>query len=323
MKHTILILFLLSAVCSCKKDLLRWNGVTRLNTGTTARLNRLLRIDDSVIIVAGGDRFSRSVILRSGDGGSTWSYREFPEAGKALYALCQAPGGRLLAAGFEGKVLISDDTGRSWRFSQSGLQLPIKGLVYFTPNRGVAIGGISFKEGFRLEVDSNFSNQRYDSLGIEMNDGLTTDGIHGYLAGYGMVMTTADRGVTWNTANVSNDNFTSVSALNRSQAWVCGYNGSIFRTEDGGLQWKRLRNGNDLTKPSYHLLSIEFRDPDHGFAAGEDGKVIFTDDGGRHWMEFDRFTGEHLRDLCLLRDGSLLVCGDEGTLFRVKPALWR
>jgi photosystem II stability/assembly factor-like uncharacterized protein len=82
-----------------------------------------------------------------------------------------------------------------------------------------------------------------------------------------------------------------------------------------------MRNGNDLTKPHYSLNDILFTDRLHGFAVGDKGLLIYSDDGGHHWMEFDRFTSSALHNIAALKDGSLLVCGEEGALYKVFPQL--
>lgn len=304
---------------SCKKDLLRWHKAERLETHTTEdRFNKIYFTSDSTGYVIGGSRFDRSIILMTRDGGASWTYNTYPEAGKALYGIAQAPGGRLYATGFDGKVLYTDN-GSSWKFKQSSY-LPFKDIAFTNDERALMIGGISFREGYRILMDTNFYSVTYDSLGYELNDIEMVNSRYGYIAGYGIVMKTNDSAKTWEVKDIEDDNFTSVYALNEHEAWVCGYKGSIFHTSNGGKSWERQRDGNSLTKTSYHLLDIRFIDPTHGFAVGEHGAVIYTDDGGHHWMEFERFTSQHLRNIEALPNGSLLVCGDGGSLYRLQPA---
>ena len=80
-----------------------------------------------------------------------------------------------------------------------------------------------------------------------------------------------------------------------------------------------MRDGNNFTKPRYHLLDLLFTDNQHGYAIGENGLFIYTDDGGHHWMEFERFTDDALRCIISRKDGSLFVCGDHGALYKVYP----
>ena len=100
---------------------------------------------------------------------------------------------------------------------------------------------------------------------------------------------------------------------------MCGSNGGIYHTYNGGNSWERFRNGNDISLPRYHLQSIIFKDNLNGWAVGESGKMIHTDDGGRHWEEYDQFTTSNLFSVAICPNGDLLVAGDGGALYRIIP----
>jgi photosystem II stability/assembly factor-like uncharacterized protein len=304
---------------SCRKDLLHWQYVQKLEThSTTDRLYKILFINDSVGYVVGGERFYKSTILSTGDGGKTWTYQNIDEAGKALFSITQSPSGSLYAIGFDGKVLKSDNEGKDWEFHQVWYA-PYKDIAFTSSNRAILVGGISFRQGIMTFIDSAASASPFDSTGYEMNDIEMVDGSTGYVGCHGVVLKTRDSGYTWQMQNIQDDNFKAVHAHGYNVAWACGYNGSIFYTADGGTNWERLRNGNNISKPSYKLLDILFTNSLHGYAIGENGVFIYTDDGGHHWMELDRFTDAHLRSIVDRPDGSLMVCGDNGTLYRVIP----
>lgn len=320
MKSVILLLALIS-ICSaaCRKDLVRWRSVEKIDIpGSADRLNRIYFIDDTTGFVVGGQRFFNSTILRTDDGGKTWNYHNLNEAPKGLYNITQAPDKTLYAIGFDGKLLRSDDRGLNWSFHQLWY-LPYKDIAFFSPKRGLAIGGISFYTGCKTYVNSDGTYAPWDSLVYELNDIEMINEKEGYIAGYGLVMKTEDSGYNWHIQSVENDNFTSIRTYGRYEAWTCGYNGSIFHTTDGGKSWKRMRDGNDFTKRRYRLLDIAFTDRLHGYAVGENGIFLYSDDGGHHWMEFEKFTDDALRCIVAREDGSLLVCGDNAAFYRVVP----
>jgi photosystem II stability/assembly factor-like uncharacterized protein len=117
--------------------------------------------------------------------------------------------------------------------------------------------------------------------------------------------------------DIKNDNFTALYTLSENNVWTCGYNGSIYHTEDGGDNWQKMLNGNSITHKRYHLLEFVFKDNVNGWAAGEDGVVIYTNNGGKDWKEYEHFTSDALRCIYLLPDGNLMVCGDNGTLYKL------
>lgn len=304
---------------ACRKDLLRFKKAERLETHTsTDQFNKIFFLNDSVGFIVGGQRFFNSTVLRTEDGGKSWSYQNIEQAPKALYGITQSPDGTLLAIGFDGKLLSSSDLGMTWEFQQLHY-LPYKDIAMFDENRGALIGGISFNQGFLTNIYSDGNYSGWDSLAFELNDIELINGKSGYITAHGTILKTIDSGRTWQVLPIENDNFKAIQVINEEEAWTCGYNGSIFRTRNGGRSWERLRNGNDLKKPRYKLLTIAFRDAQHGYAAGENGLLIYTDDGGKHWMEFERFTNSTLRSLFIKKDGSVLVCGEQGSLYHIIP----
>ncbi|RYZ55256.1 MAG: hypothetical protein EOP49_03205 [Sphingobacteriales bacterium] len=321
MRFLIISLLMMSFLASsCKKDLLSWKQIEKIDLGPgTERLNEILFLNDSIGIVAGGERFTKGLILLSTDTGRTWSQPAYANPGKGLYGISLTSDNRLYIAGFDGKLLRSDDWGQNWSLYQSHY-LPLKDVYFFTRDRGIVVGGVSFDQGFYAETNATGNAHPYDSSGFELNNIEMADPSSGYIACYGGILGTTDSGRHWAFQNAKNDNFTSVCILDKNEAWACGYNGSIVHTTDGGENWEQLRNGNDVTLPAYRLHDILFTDPLHGYAVGEKGIVIVSDDGGHHWMEFEKFTGQTLRSISKASDGSLFICGDNLTLFRVWPA---
>jgi len=63
-----------------------------------------------------------------------------------------------------------------------------------------------------------------------------------------------------------------------NQGWVCGRNGTILHTTDGGQTWEQQVSGVDTT-----LFDIDFADSLRGMIAGN-SVVLFTTDGGHTWQ---------------------------------------
>ena len=302
---------------SCKKDMLHLQNVQKIESNTGNRLNSILFINDSVGFIAGGQRFDSCTMLTTRDGGYTWTKMSFPEAGKELFGISQSSTGTIYACGYDGKLLYSADNGQQWTFRQLEYD-PYKKVVFPTADKGILIGGISFEAGFITHITAQGDIEKRDSLKYELNDIKMLNNHTGFICGYGVVMRTNDGGDTWQIQNIKGDNFNSIASYN-SDTWVCGYNGSVFHTSDGGATWEKQRNGNDISQVSYHLLAILFKDAMNGWAVGEKGAVLHTDDGGNHWSQYDNFTPNDLQSIVLAPNGDIMVAGDNGTIFRLKP----
>jgi photosystem II stability/assembly factor-like uncharacterized protein len=57
--------------------------------------------------------------------------------------------------------------------------------------------------------------------------------------------------------------------------YLCGQDGLVMRTRDGGKTWKRLDSRTNL-----FLFGISFPDTNHGFFVGDRALVLSTTNGG-------------------------------------------
>lgn len=315
---SILFLFVLILFNSCKKDLLHWQKVQQLNSGTTNRLNNIRLLNNNICIIAGGATFYQSEVVRSVDGGYTWAAQSDADAPKEMYGMGVSQNGNIYLCGIDGDVLHSKDSGKSWQFNRIGDWLVYQGGTFASPDTGIFVSTILQRQCTITRVDSNFNIIDEKTFLFGANNVYMTDQNTGYMVGYGVVMKTTDRGNTWNFQDVAGDNFNCMD-IHGGEIWMCGYNGSIYHTTDGGNNWSRVRNGNDITLPRYNLMGILFKDAQNGWAVCDNGKVIYTDDAGNHWEEYDQFTTSSLRSIALCPNGDLLVAGDNGGLYRITP----
>lgn len=66
--------------------------------------------------------------------------------------------------------------------------------------------------------------------------------------------------------------------LNPNYGWICGFNGMIIRTTDGGNSWR------GTTVNAYHLESVHFPTLQIGYVSGVEG-IFKSTDGGATWFD--------------------------------------
>lgn len=66
---------------------------------------------------------------------------------------------------------------------------------------------------------------------------------------------------------------------NTSYGWVCGFNGRVAFTTDGGNSWR-----GSIVPDAYHLESIHFPTLTTGYTSGVDG-IFKSTDGGQTWVD--------------------------------------
>lgn len=310
-------IFILTGISACRKDKLHFQKVTKIESHTSSRLNKILFINDSTCIIGGGEKYLSAQVLRSVDGGFNFTIDSFPEAGKGLYGLCSSPNGNIYLSGFDGKLLHSADLGQSFQFTQLGNWKYHNSIAYPEDNKGLFVVRESYQQGYIVQVDSGYQITKTQSFNLGFNNIYMLNGQVGFTCGYGAVLKTTDGGNNWVFQDIKNDNFMAMHWVSESELWVCGYAGSIFHTTDGGANWKRQRNGNNITIANYALLDIRFKNSMDGWAVGEKGLVIYTHDGGEHWSQYDHFTESALRSIAFTPDGGIMVAGDDGSIYRL------
>ncbi|UCE27722.1 MAG: M28 family peptidase [Candidatus Coatesbacteria bacterium] len=100
----------------------------------------------------------------------------------------------------------------------------------------------------------------------------------GWISGEGCVWRTDDGGWKWTPYDANGDAL-DVVFTDANTGFICGEDGYLAKTEDGGLTWI----GSDISGYDVDLNSISFADPMNGITGGSDGFYCVTDDGGDTW----------------------------------------
>lgn len=312
----VLAIILLTIAGGCKKNKIEPASVEKIETGTTARLNRVQFVNDSVCIAVGGERFFTAEMVSSYDGGNTWVRTLHPIAGKGLYGMATS-GNNVFACGVDGKLIWSKDSGKSWGLHQMNYWRFFNSMAVAGAGVRIMVATDGQNSGTLFRIDSTYNIIDTAYLSFGLNDIAMPSSTTGYLTGFGAVLKTTDGGATWNYLDVKNDNFMSVHCLNQNELWVVGYRGTIFHTTDGGANWDKLRNGNQLVQKNHLMLDVLFKDASTGWICGEEGLLLQTTNGGKDWKQVDKFTDYALRDMAYTPDGHLIVVGDNGTMYKV------
>lgn len=301
----------------CKRDMVHLGEAKLISTGTTDRINTLKLIATNVYVGVGGNTFYRSLVINTNNGGNSWYADSVLAAPKELFGLNIDKDGTLTACGIDGYVLRSGDKGQTWRTLRINNWKVYKSGGFYRKDTGLFVSTVLQRESAIVLVDTECNVLHEQTFLHGLNTLFMTSEYEGYALGYGTVMKTLDGGYSWSYAAVDGDDFTAMHQIGKD-LWICGSNGSIFHSADGGANWGRQRNGNDFTRSNYMLRCIYFTDTQHGWAAGDGGKILYTKDGGDNWAAFKPFTQATLRSIAPDNDGALLFAGDGGTVYKLR-----
>jgi photosystem II stability/assembly factor-like uncharacterized protein len=222
------------------------------------------------------DAESRSYLLRTTDGGESWSRVDLTkdEPGVLLARVAFADASRGWVFGEMGALYSTRDGGGSWSRRPTGTRNILLGASF-------GVGGRAWLVG----------------------------------AG-GTVLTSEDGGAEWRAAaalaaagETPAPRLNAVSFADARLGWAVGRNGVVLATADGGRTWARQD-----AETEADLLDVKFLDAREGWAVGDGGTIIHTADGGRTWRQVQSDTRHRLERLSFPAAGRGWAVGFGGTI---------
>ncbi|BDQ02785.1 YCF48-related protein [Ignavibacterium sp.] len=295
-----------------------------LNSGTTERLNQI-KFYNKLNGIAVGDK---GIIIRTTDGGISWS-QVYNNNLIELLSADLASDNIFYTTGYEPgsnspKILKSTDAGINWidlSSNLSGLVGSLNTVEFVNADTGFAGGGeFYFSIGFILKTTDGGITWQQKSLPLPRNDKpfenhkiLIDDEYYGIRAIYfkdentgfavggngggwrRVILSTTDAGSTWGLKYHGMEEYglLSVSVTESGFGIATGFNGSIFRTENNGVNWFQQLSGGVNYGGKEKLNCVSFITDSFGWTGGtrqsfggnEDGYLLMkTTNGGKLWV---------------------------------------
>jgi photosystem II stability/assembly factor-like uncharacterized protein len=249
-----------------------------LSTGVTARLRGVSAISDRVAWASG----TNGTIVRTTDGGATWTPLAVPGAGKLDFRDVDAIDDKTayvlsIGEGELSRIYKTTDAGAAWteQFVNKDPKGFFDAMAFWDATRGVAVGD---------SIDGQF-----------------------------VILTTSDGGRTWSRVPATalppalpNEGFfaasgTNVTVLPPNHVWLgtgAASEARVLHSSDGGRTWSLARTPL-AAGPSAGIFSIAFANPTHGIVVGGDYKTesvagdnaALTSDGGKTWTLMKGLSG--------------------------------
>src|SRR6266699_3017319 len=127
--------------------------------------------------------------------------------------------------------------------------------------------------------------------------------------GIGLAQVGADSGWTFQNPQPTGNALRAVAALDVKTMIAVGDQGSILRTTDTGVTWKRISSGT-----SAGLSAVSFADANTGIAVGNQGAILRTVDGGSTWTAQSSGTANWLWGVSFTDADTGTVVGDGGII---------
>ena len=261
---------------------------TKQESNTTANLYAVAFKNSQEGCAVGGlpgalARLSRSVVLRTINGGETWN--EVPNDGLPRFTGMRWSGGRLIAWGDYSPrigtgIFVSNDDGQTWQPIPSSI-VHVVGLGVDLSGNILAVDRVGNAFNSQLgPLRSFFAAAPNQPLSFVEQVGTT------WIAGGadGQLLRTVN-GQSWTRVKLPLSDAAQRVCVWRAvhqfenQLWIVGSPGSVvLHSADQGLNWQLLS-----TEQTLPLRAIAFADSQRGWSVGPLGMILATRDGGRSW----------------------------------------
>lgn len=262
--------------------------------------------------------------------------------GMAMLAIARA-GERLVSVGENGVVLLSDDTGKTWRQAKVPVSVSLTAVQFIDAKQGWATGhmgvvlhtgdggetwirqldGVSAAKLILAEAQARGASERElaDAQHL-VDDGpdkpflnlYFRDAQHGYVFGaYNLILRTDDGGKSWQPWLNRLDNPKALHlyamAASGNALWLAGEQGLLLRSDDGGEHFKTAASP---YKGSYFGLE----GGPHGelLLYGLRGHAYVSNDTGKTWREITTGVAATLSSGGFLADGRLTLASQAGEI---------
>jgi photosystem II stability/assembly factor-like uncharacterized protein len=248
---------------------------------------------------------SQENIVRTTDGGQTWTTQRAPTFSSPLWSIDFKDPLHAVTVGNGGTVLSTNDGGQTWTRSERAFNpQPINRVTAtdanhaWTANNGneimyTANGGATWSHVTLTPPTSG------NVVGIDFADNANGwAAIRKDYSGPSYIYRSGDGGQTWtrSTNAPSTDAVYDIAALDAQTAVAVGYGtnglGLVRRTADGGQTWTL----GTLPANTRALYGVDFINATTGWACGNLGTVLKTTDGGQTWTRLP-LSADNLDDI--------------------------
>lgn len=238
-----------------------------------------------------------------------------PERNQILAATLA--GGRVVAVGDRGVVLLSDDQGTTYRQAKHvPTRATLTSVSFVDDKSGWAVGhwGVVLNtqdggETWSLQRDDLTSDQPLFSVWFK-------DARNGVAAGlFSLLLITNDGGKTWNPIKLPSAagnrpvdiNLFSIFPDRQGNVLLAGEQGMVYRSKDGGNSWDAMQTGSKGTFWAGLVL-----DDGAIVVAGLRGNIYRSNDAGTTWARIEVSSNSSVTSMAQLPNGDLVVVGMDG-----------
>jgi len=313
---------------SCKPDLLRI-PINSKAIGSEINIEYMSFISKDTFFVCGGIKNIKGEIYRTTDAGLHWE--KVYSCPDKINALCFSKNKlEAIAVGDSSHIQKSYDGGLTWPVKKLGSeqmrewkndQSSLKRICFWDDIGAIAISSDNREKG-NLYFSSNNGENWSDSQSkngfrdwwIFNNDSI-------FAVGYGIIAKIEKERLSYKpkltVLPFDGDYFTGIWFTSRYIGYLSGFDGGIYKTENGGKTWKTIIKKNQVLKKRIHFNDILFISDKIGYVVGENGLCMKTINEGDSWIEVPFASNKSLLGL-FYNNGKVYITSEDGVYFEIE-----
>jgi photosystem II stability/assembly factor-like uncharacterized protein len=235
-----------------------------------------------------------------------------PLVPRSLFLDGAAIGAHMVLVGERGHILVSRDAGISWAQSEVPTRVTLTGVTLHDHTRGWAVGHDAVILRTRDGGDSWETVYAAPEEERPLLDVWFEDPRHGIAVGaYGLFLETRDGGDTWQPRIIDNGDahLNHIAAATSGSLYIAAEAGRVFRSDDGGGNWRRLPS--PYAGSFFGTLPL---DDTRVYLYGLRGHLFFSADSGEAWQAVETTTTSLLTNGIRIGADAVLFTGMGGTM---------
>ncbi len=255
---------------------------------------------------------TNSNLLKTTDGGSTWSVTTFQGNVDGDFSFPTSTVGYL--AGYYDVIKKTTDQGATWTtLTINNQALPIYSVSFVDANIGwvVSLNGFIRKT---INGGATWTAQSTSGSPTLRHVHFVNENLGTAIGENGAIRRTTNGGNTWSAVfGAPSTYLNDIFFVDSNVGFIVGGQGTIMKTTDGGVSWTLMSSGT-----TEWLSAVCFRNALEGYVGGSSGFMMKTIDGGSTWTVEDNpyfFSTQKINDI-VYKNGEYLAIGDGGHITR-------
>jgi photosystem II stability/assembly factor-like uncharacterized protein len=319
-----LCIFLTLALTSCRKEKVGSTFYERVQLPNNGSVFSVIFKNDTLGYCCGGIRNKKGFICKTSDSGKNWTVIAEKED-TCIYDIVILNDSLLVSCGDYLSVFFSQGNDTVWKVYKysfelvSAYSLSLRSISYNKRGDLIFAGGNDFDKGGVLRFIENKVFWNFFAFSHEAAACHAFENGQALVCCYGTIYMIDNEWKNQVPVKIKGDFFISVSFTSSELGYAAGFDGNLYKTVDGGINWEKILDQSRTFKHKVHFNSVAFLTDALGFAAGNNGLLITTTDGGVTWKKLGGPSKSNLLKLYFKGTSTLLITDDQGNIFKLGP----